>query len=840
MSPYSSSLPSFESLEGRLMMSGDGQLPWVVAPAAGDALTVDSDTPELTSLSTARSWRLNRYGNGLLAGQLDGASDADLVAFTATQSGSMLVSLSSSTAGLQNLSLVVMDSSGLPIVASEEGVGSPALQSLRFDVQAGNTYYVQASSQDVASGGYLLNALTQESAPTNVAMPAVGSSATQDSLTSSNQAKLYSFTAQASGYVYIDMRSDGSTIDSYLQVYDERGRRISVNNDAMRSTRDSRVRVRVEAGQTYFVKATGYRGTTGAYKVSWNSAAFDDYSSDRSAAYAWRLASNGSGSLRGNINYAGDVDMLAITAPQTGKLTLSMSAGGTYRLDTVLTVLDSSGQEIASNDDNGTSTDSLLTIDVTAGQVFYVQASGFDTSIGRYVVRATTQITPPAPPPPPAPDPTPDPVVPDPTPLPDVTPGAAIAAQVVEISGGLRLVVIGTDGADTITITQSATGITLATSTSSQTFDGVFTQVVIYGFGGNDVLRTANTVVASAVVYGGAGNDSIFVAGPAADTLRGEDGDDLIVSIGGSVDTIYGGAGFDSFWSDSADTIADASAAETSGYAVHRITSFYQPYSTSPSSPSYIATEIAGQNFTDPAVASGSTGYRNFASTPLFTDGPEYNDIRQGNLGDCYLLASLASVAESDPNMIKQMVAPLGDGTFVVRFFKNGQATYLRVDADLAVNGGSSLSYARLSPDGEMWVAVVEKAYAHFRYGQNSFSSIEGGWMGTVYNEVSGVNYLYRWTTGAAGDLANYMTSHLGSGHAVTVASNPSPGNPIAGSHAYMVKSVESSGGTTYVTVYNPWGYDGYSYDSNGSDGLLRLTMAQFQAKFSAVAVCNA
>jgi hypothetical protein len=52
-----------------------------------------------------------------------------------------------------------------------------------------------------------------------------------------------------------------------------------------------------------------------------------------------------------------------------------------------------------------------------------------------------------------------------------------------------------------------------------------------------------------------------------------------------------------------------------------------------------------------------------------------------------------------------------------------------------------------------------------------------------------------------------------------------------------MVKSIEGTGADAYVTVYNPWGFDGTSYDSDPNDGLLRLSMAQIRACFSTVFV---
>jgi hypothetical protein len=57
-----------------------------------------------------------------------------------------------------------------------------------------------------------------------------------------------------------------------------------------------------------------------------------------------------------------------------------------------------------------------------------------------------------------------------------------------------------------------------------------------------------------------------------------------------------------------------------------------------------------------------------------------YQDVNQGNLGDCYLLASLAGTAYRTPSTIQNMFTDNGDGTFTVRFLRNGVANYVTVD----------------------------------------------------------------------------------------------------------------------------------------------------------------
>ena len=60
-----------------------------------------------------------------------------------------------------------------------------------------------------------------------------------------------------------------------------------------------------------------------------------------------------------------------------------MTVRGRGGLDTMLTVFDADGNEVAFNDD-WRGTDSRVRLDVQAGQTYYVQASGFGDSVGRF------------------------------------------------------------------------------------------------------------------------------------------------------------------------------------------------------------------------------------------------------------------------------------------------------------------------------------------------------------------------------------------------------------------------------------------------------------------------
>jgi hypothetical protein len=44
------------------------------------------------------------------------------------------------------------------------------------------------------------------------------------------------------------------------------------------------------------------------------------------------------------------------------------------------------------------------------------------------------------------------------------------------------------------------------------------------------------------------------------------------------------------------------------------------------------------------------------------------NDVEQGLIGDCYLMSSMAAVADQNPDAINNMIADNGDGTYTVTF----------------------------------------------------------------------------------------------------------------------------------------------------------------------------
>jgi hypothetical protein len=235
-----------------------------------------------------------------------------------------------------------------------------------------------------------------------------------------------------------------------------------------------------------------------------------------------------------------------------------------------------------------------------------------------------------------------------------------------------------------------------------------------------------------------------------------------------------------------------------------------------------------------PALTSSNYTYQ-YTAGNLFNGTANYLDQRQGMLGDCYFISAVGSLAYVNPAAVTNMFIDNGDGTFTVRFYggkygayfntdgtisdgfasgTQGVADYVTVDRRLPIYGGSRLAYSGYGSDfrsasNPLWIALAEKAYAQWnqtgnagRNGANTFAAIEGGWMATVYAQVTGKNATDYWFNNTPKQT---LINALNSGQAVTLGTKTGAlGGGLVQGHAYMVKGYDAA--TDKFTLHNPWG----------------------------------
>ena len=117
-----------------------------------------------------------------------------------------------------------------------------------------------------------------------------------------------------------------------------------------------------------------------------------------------------------------------------------------------------------------------------------------------------------------------------------------------------------------------------------------------------------------------------------------------------------------------------------------------------------------------------------------------------------------------------------------------------RVDGDLPVWSWGKPAYASLGAENSLWVAVLEKAWAFFRYETASYNSIEAGWMSEIY-DAFGIRQDTNFSVITEQLLMEQMQADLLAGKSVTLATRNVPENsPLIDQHAYTVLSTELDG----------------------------------------------
>ncbi len=208
----------------------------------------------------------------------------------------------------------------------------------------------------------------------------------------------------------------------------------------------------------------------------------------------------------------------------------------------------------------------------------------------------------------------------------------------------------------------------------------------------------------------------------------------------------------------------------------------------------------------------GATYTYQYVAGSLFQNGIAYTDIRQGTVGDCYLLATMGSIALNSPSSIQNMIIDNGDQTYTIRFYNNSVADFVTVDRYLPVDSGGRLIFANMgaaytNAGNELWVPLIEKAYAQANEmkwlgqdGTNSYQGISGGWMGTVYTQM-----LNRPSSTQMISTESALTTMLSSGKMITAGSKSSgTTNGVIANHAYIITGYNST--TKTFSLYNPWG----------------------------------
>jgi hypothetical protein len=226
-------------------------------------------------------------------------------------------------------------------------------------------------------------------------------------------------------------------------------------------------------------------------------------------------------------------------------------------------------------------------------------------------------------------------------------------------------------------------------------------------------------------------------------------------------------------------------------------------------------TAVGGPAVAEPLLTSAAITYTNFDGDPVFaSDGPKPEDVVQGQVGDCQMLAVLQGIAKMDPAVLRRSISDMGNGTYAVDFRPLGYDRYVVVDACLPTDAYGNLVYANLGHQNSLWVALMEKAWTFdrplswcdpYNAALGTYGMIWGGGSHEILSELDFSpqdNSTNVW-------LATCIDAN--NGKLVTVATGDSAVGGLVADHVYFVDSinyswVEGTWTATSVTLRNPYG----------------------------------
>ena len=196
---------------------------------------------------------------------------------------------------------------------------------------------------------------------------------------------------------------------------------------------------------------------------------------------------------------------------------------------------------------------------------------------------------------------------------------------------------------------------------------------------------------------------------------------------------------------------------------------------------------------------------------------PYHGDIIQGQLGNCFLIASLQSIASCQPNLLKSIVEISPLRCF---FFRHGQRVEIPIQLEPL---SEDYQYAKSTSNDFHWPYIIEQAYVRFHGGR--YDNLIGGNTSETFYDLLGLpvveidsNEEQLWDKIQKG--LRDKTLLITGGHVEINKENlisTEMSNGLRTNHAYVILATYNHlpSREKYVLIHNPHGWNHFKMENN-------------------------
>ena len=203
----------------------------------------------------------------------------------------------------------------------------------------------------------------------------------------------------------------------------------------------------------------------------------------------------------------------------------------------------------------------------------------------------------------------------------------------------------------------------------------------------------------------------------------------------------------------------------------------------------------------------------------VFSNGIAVEDIIQGELGDCYFLSALGSLCKF-PKLLENLFLfkeKTKEGIYGIYFYINGIKKLVLIDdyfPCISGQGNKALIMGK-SEEDEIWVALIEKAFAKINGGYIRIGT--GGTPNEVFDVLTeAYSEEIRVTESEEDELWNKLIDGFKKGFVMTAGTSAHYFVQEVGldtAHAYTVLGIHEINGEKVIRLRNPWGSGEFSGD---------------------------